>query len=383
MTRNNELAVRETGLTVMDLPPEKVELLKRTMCKGATDDELELFLHACKHTGLDPFVRQIYAVKRKQRNDNGDYVEVMTIQTGIDGYRLIAERTGRYMPGREPTFTYNDNGLLLTATAHVKKLAADGSWHEISATAHWDEYVSLKRDNKPTRMWNDKPHIMLSKCAESLALRRAFPAELSGVYTREEMEQAEPSGEQPENVTHQVASRSANGTPPANPAVKLATPAQLNELAGLVDELKITIEESDQAKASLKVSSWHEVTEANMAKVLAKLRKRKEAESDAQAAPADDDSQGDAGDAPQTPESKPVTAADIPDFAAFERLCKEFTPDWSHQQREGCKAAWARGLAKEKPEKVSQGNKVAFLNNLRTNNIDPATGRVREALAAT
>lgn len=172
-------------ITLASLGEEKVELLKRTICKGATNDELELFIHACNRMHLDPFMKQIYAVKRWQ-----DGKEVMTIQTGIDGYRLIAERTNKYMPGRECTFAYKE-GKVFSATAYVKKLAIDGQWHEIASTVYWDEYVSKKKDGTITGMWRDKPHVMLGKCAESAVLRKAFPADLSGVYTKEEMDQAD------------------------------------------------------------------------------------------------------------------------------------------------------------------------------------------------
>lgn len=170
---------------IKNLDQNKIELLKRTICKGATNDELELFIHACQRTGLDPFMKQIYSVKRWV-----DGRDVMTVQTGIDGYRLIAERSGRYMPGRECTFSYDDSKNLISATSYVKKMDSSNQWHEVAHTVYWSEYCCKKKDGSLTGMWATKPHIMLSKCAESACLRKAFPADLSGVYTSEEMEQA-------------------------------------------------------------------------------------------------------------------------------------------------------------------------------------------------
>ena len=146
---------------MIEFNDDQVMLLKNTICKGSTDDELQLFMHVCKKTGLDPFARQIYAVKRF---DASTGKQIMALQTGIDGYRLIAERTGKYMPGRECTFTYNKEGRLHSATAYVKKLGGDQQWHEIGHTVFWDEYAAKKKDGGYTGMWKDKPHVMLGKC---------------------------------------------------------------------------------------------------------------------------------------------------------------------------------------------------------------------------
>jgi len=171
----------------------QIDLIKRQVAKGVTDDELQLFLYQCARTGLDPLSRQIYALERREKVGN-DWVKRMSIQTGIDGLRLIAERTGRYAPGPETTYEYDSAANLRKATAYIKKLTADGTWHIVSASAFWDEYVALKQDGTPTKIWNEKRHVMLGKCAESLALRRAFPAEMSGLYTSEEMDKANTPG---------------------------------------------------------------------------------------------------------------------------------------------------------------------------------------------
>lgn len=162
---------------------EQVELIKRTVAQKATNDELALFLHTCKRTGLDPLVRQIHFVKRKSKHGP----DRATFQVGIDGYRLVAQRTNECGGNDDPIF--DDEATPRKATVTVYRIV-NGVRCPYTATARWDQYHP--GDGPEGFMWRKMPHLMLGKCAEALALRKAFPAELSGVYTHEEMQQAGP-----------------------------------------------------------------------------------------------------------------------------------------------------------------------------------------------
>lgn len=146
-----------------------------------SDEQIMMFLHVAKERQLDPRLKQICAVPKYNKNTGSNECVIIT---QIDGFRLIAERTQRYAPGKDTQFLYNDKGGLIGAKVFVKKMTPDGTWHEMSATAFLQEY------NAGTMIWKKMPHVMLEKCAEARALRRAFPGELSGLYSDDEMEQA-------------------------------------------------------------------------------------------------------------------------------------------------------------------------------------------------
>lgn len=157
---------------------EQIVLIKSQIAKDCTDGELQLFLYQCKQTGLNPLTRQIYAIKRAGK---------MTIQTSIDGFRVIAERSGSYAGQDEPIWENDEKGFPIKCTVRVYKFTPNFEQRYCAGVgvAHFKEYYPT-----PQNLQKTMPHTMIAKVAEALALRKAFPQDLSGLYTGDEIADA-------------------------------------------------------------------------------------------------------------------------------------------------------------------------------------------------
>jgi len=167
-----------------ELTQQDINLLisANVLPKDIPTEMVKFFLAFCKQTNLNPFKRQVYIVPRYSSAKKG---MTYTIQTGIDGYRAIADRTGICAGIDDPVYDSEEKPTKATVTVYKM---VNGMRCPFVASARMAEYRPLPPNDT---MWNKMPLIMLGKCAEALALRKAFPNELSGTYTDEEMQQAE------------------------------------------------------------------------------------------------------------------------------------------------------------------------------------------------
>ena len=209
----------------LDYSASQLDLIRRTVANDCNTSEFDLFVEVCRRVGLDPFRKQIYAIVYSKDTPNK---RKMSIITGIDGFRAVAARNRDYRPDdEEATFSTDDtlkatdNPLgILKCTVKAYKLAPDGQWFKVSGTAYWNEFAPIVETGdfewvdtgekwadsgkpkkkkvttgevkrEPAGNWKTMPHVMLAKCAEAQALRKGWPEDLSGIYSPEEMAQAD------------------------------------------------------------------------------------------------------------------------------------------------------------------------------------------------
>jgi phage recombination protein Bet len=279
MIMTTDIAVRQTGsdLAIQGdqsfWTDKQVAALRQLGVQDASNGDLAVFFHQCQRTGLDPFAKQIYMIGRWSREGTK-----YTIQTGIDGFRLIARRAvdrSRETLGYRDTQWCGPDGhwvdvWLAEEPPAAARVTVLRNGAEYSAVALWREYVQTVKDKQtgeqvPNSMWQRMPASQLAKCAEALALRKAFPQDLSGIYTSDEMGQASnpapQSAEQPAVASIQDAVRAhqaANTEPAADPepveevpaaddpvdAEPLRTPAQAAQLTQLIKDNDLTADEA-------------------------------------------------------------------------------------------------------------------------------------------
>jgi phage recombination protein Bet len=228
---NNEIAVADSGAVATrgaarsaialrpdqtEFTPMQVAALRQLGIQDAPEGDLRVFFHRCQTTGLDPFAKQIHMIGRNTKvtewidNRRHERWEVKyTIQTGIDGYRVLGNRLA------------DEHGDDLD---HDEALwcGKDGQWVDIwldsenppvaakyvirkngkpfIAKAIYTEYVQTNSDGSPNSTWKKRPAGQLAKCAEAAAWRMAYPQDFSGLQLSDAVQVIEPDGSPVERV---------------------------------------------------------------------------------------------------------------------------------------------------------------------------------------
>lgn len=222
----------------------QVAALQHLGIDQADKGDLDVFMHYCQRTGLDPFSRQIYMIGRNVKQGD-QWVKRWTIQTSIDGARLIARRvadeSGAPYSTEGPFWcdaggNWSDVWLKPTPPAAAKYvvLYKGGSFTGI---ARFDAYKAVNRKGEVTGLWAKMADTMLAKCAEMLALRKAFPQDMSGLYVSEEMRQADNAAPLTSQVQHV---QQAPQSQPTAPKPDLLNQAQVDGIQAGMSELGLT-----------------------------------------------------------------------------------------------------------------------------------------------
>ncbi|ROQ69210.1 phage recombination protein Bet [Streptomyces sp. 840.1] len=233
-TGGGSLAIRpeQTAWT----PDQAAVLQQSGIDNQVAPAELSAFLHLCQRTRLDPFSRQIYLIGRWNGQQQR---KVYTPQTSIDGYRVIAHRAAAdagHALGYDDTLWCDPSGKWRDVWLDDKppaaaKVTVIRNGMRFSAVARYSEYVQTKKGGEPSGLWVKMPTTMTAKCAEALALRMAFPHDLAGVYTAEEMAQAD----NPADERHLRRVKPGEGDPWATPQTAAQGRDYLHEAYGAAD----------------------------------------------------------------------------------------------------------------------------------------------------
>lgn len=203
---------------------EQRKIILQVCCGGASEEEAGALIAVAEARGLNPLTQECYFVKR-WNNERRAYE--WAVQASIDSLRMRAEDTGDYAGQDEPELSFDGEGRLVSATVRVYRKSVPGRPFAV-CTARWDEYVQTTKEGRPAKFWAKMPTNQLSKCAEALALRKAFPRALGRLYISEEMGGAAPAESEPED--------GGQGHAPTSP--KRADARTVDEIKASIDAIK-------------------------------------------------------------------------------------------------------------------------------------------------
>lgn len=167
--------------------------LMNSLYPGAKGESVLLVWDYCAARKLDPLKKPCHIVPMEVKVGDNKYEWRDVVMPGIYELRTTAQRTGDYLGHSEPA--YGEEVEIKGVKAPAWCAMSMYRWHAESKTkvefpvrVFFKEVVATKRDGSPNARWSKAPIQMLTKCCEAAGLREAFPDEIGGEHTAEEMD---------------------------------------------------------------------------------------------------------------------------------------------------------------------------------------------------
>ena len=245
--------------------PTQLAALRQLGVKDATEGDLAVYLNYCQQTGMSPFAKQIYMISRRE-GQGADAITKQTIQMGIDGFRIIAQRSKEYQGQTKPEWCGPDGvwkevwlDTVNPPVAARVGVRRKGFAEPLYAIALWSSYA-VYYGNNLSAMWKKHGPGQLLKCAEALAIRKAFPMDLSGIYEPAEFEAMDAMESQSAFEGSQEPKPNMAKSAPVQEVVSW-TEDQRDEASVLIDNVEMFTKSSDLKAWFLSeaVVPYHEV----------------------------------------------------------------------------------------------------------------------------
>lgn len=184
---SNALAALNQSMTMWE-DSHKLEEIRKLFAPTLTEMEFQFFVGLGKASGLNPFTREIWAIKYDKNQPAQVFI-------GRDGYRKAAQGHVEYDYHQSDAVYENDkfevsngevkHGYTLTNRGKLVGAYCVAKRHKSSRPIY--VFAELSEYSTGRSVWKDKPATMIKKVAESQCLRATFQDLLGGTYGEEEM----------------------------------------------------------------------------------------------------------------------------------------------------------------------------------------------------
>jgi phage recombination protein Bet len=190
MSEEKQIVKYETDYGIVKLTPT---VIRNLICKNASDKEIKQFITLCAMQKLNPFLREAYLIKYSDTEPASMVV----------GYEVFLKRAfkNQYYQGYKSGILDWDDEKKRRAFCEV---FLKGYVTPIRVEVYWEEYAGKKKDGTLTKFWAKQGRTQLEKVAISQALRRAFPLDLGGLYTADEIDTVDPNELPTEIIDYEV-----------------------------------------------------------------------------------------------------------------------------------------------------------------------------------